>query len=121
MRRALCHVLEQLVSFLRNDIKGDFAPTSALYVVIMACQDQIQDLYRKLEKLQVRAGDKAVAGIVKRAIQWPLKKEECRSTHGHFHVRREAEAVTKYDQGVPGDAATGRRVDICVKEAVRDV
>jgi hypothetical protein len=65
---ALCHVLEQLVRFLRNDIKGDFAPTSALYVVIMACQDQIQDLYRKLEKLQVRAGDKTVAGIFKRAI-----------------------------------------------------
>lgn len=81
---ALCHVLDQLINFLRTDAKGDFAPTSALYIVIMSCQENIQALYKKLEKSQVRS-DKKIVGIIKRVIEWPLKKEDCQSTLATLH------------------------------------
>jgi hypothetical protein len=80
---ALCHVLDQLINFLRTNSKGDFAPTSALYIVIMSCQENIQALY-KFEKLQVRSNNKVV-GIIKRVIEWPLKKEDCQSTLATLH------------------------------------
>jgi hypothetical protein len=47
----LCHMLDQLVRFLRNDAKCNFQPTSALCLVIKSCQEQIQDLYKKLGKI----------------------------------------------------------------------
>ncbi|KAI5785979.1 hypothetical protein FPQ18DRAFT_308901 [Pyronema domesticum] len=59
---ALCHVLDQLVNFLHKDIQGDFAQTSALYVAIMACQDHIRDLFKKIETLQVPInGDRKIS------------------------------------------------------------
>jgi hypothetical protein len=61
---ALRHVLDQLVKFPRTDVKRDFASTSALYVAIMACQQYIEDLYKKLEKLQYRNDNNRVKGIV---------------------------------------------------------
>jgi hypothetical protein len=49
---AFCHVLEQLIKFLRRDFTENITLSSALYVAITACQDHIQNLYKKIEKLQ---------------------------------------------------------------------
>jgi hypothetical protein len=75
---ALCHALDQLINLLRNDVKGNFAPISALYVVIMACQEHIQDLYKKMKKLQLQKN--SLKGIIDRTVKWPLNKDEYRST-----------------------------------------
>jgi hypothetical protein len=77
---SLCHVLKEMVQFLRKDATeiGSFQPTSALCVVIGACQAKIEDLYKKLEKLQVKSDNK-VAGLIER-LKWPLKKEDYQDT-----------------------------------------
>ncbi|CCX12874.1 hypothetical protein FPQ18DRAFT_402124 [Pyronema domesticum] len=79
---ALCHDLDQLVKFLRTDVKGDFAQTSALYVAIMTCQKHIEDLYKKLKKLQYRNDKNKVKGIAKRVVEWPIRKDDYQSTLG---------------------------------------
>jgi hypothetical protein len=76
---ALCSVLEDLVKFLRYDFKGNFTPTSTLYAAILACQKKIQNLSKKLDNLQGRSENK-VKGIIKRVVEWPLRKDEYQST-----------------------------------------
>jgi hypothetical protein len=76
---ALCQVLDQLVKLLRSDaVKKNFAQTSALSGIVVACQENIQDLYKKIEKLQIRS-DKKITEIINRTIRWPLQKEEYQS------------------------------------------
>jgi hypothetical protein len=65
---ALYNVLDQLVNFLRNDVTGDFTPTSALYVAIMVCQTHIGELYKKIGKLQIRGSDGKISKIINRTI-----------------------------------------------------
>jgi hypothetical protein len=79
---SLCYILEKLVRFLRKDYKGNSESTSALVVVIRSCQKEIEDLYKKLEKLQTP--NTKVAGIIER-IKWPLKMEEYQGTLANLH------------------------------------
>jgi uncharacterized protein Yka (UPF0111/DUF47 family) len=71
---ALCHALEQLMRFLRKDYKGNFAETSALVVAIEACKDQITELYKKIEKIEVNCEKSKIAQVMER-LKWPLRKE----------------------------------------------
>lgn len=82
---SLCYVLEQLVQFLRKDAKtlGKFESTSALCMVINSCQAQVQDLYQKLEQLQIRS-DSKVKGFIDR-VKWPFRTEEYQSTVATLH------------------------------------
>jgi hypothetical protein len=83
---ALCNVLDQLVNFLRNDVKGNFTLSSALYVAIMACQTHIGELYKKIEKLQIRSSDGKISKIINRTtIAWPFLKDEYQSTLVALH------------------------------------
>jgi hypothetical protein len=78
---SLSYVLEQLVQFLRKDATktlGKFECTSALRMVINSCQTQVQDLYQKLEQLQIRS-DSKVKGFIDR-VKWPFRTEEYQST-----------------------------------------
>lgn len=81
---ALCHILEQLVALLRNDVKGQFAPTSSISVVIIACQAQMEQLYKKVEKLRIRS-DKNLVGMVHRTLEWPFRKDGFDSTLATLH------------------------------------
>ncbi|KAI5785324.1 hypothetical protein FPQ18DRAFT_351459 [Pyronema domesticum] len=76
---ALCHALEQLMRFLRKDYKGNFAETSALVVAIEACRDQITELYKKIEKIEVSCEKSKIAQVMER-LKWPLRKEDYDST-----------------------------------------
>lgn len=69
-----------MVGSLRKDATetGSFQPKSALSVVIGACQAKIKDLYKKLEKLQVKSENK-VAGLIER-LKSLLKKENYQDT-----------------------------------------
>lgn len=51
---ALCEVLKQLVGFLRaEDLKGkSFDRTSVLCSVVAVCQNQIEGLYKRVDKLR---------------------------------------------------------------------
>jgi hypothetical protein len=78
----LCHVLDQLVQFLRNDVKRNFEPTFTLHLVINSCQEQFQDLYKKLGKIG-RVQNKAVE-IIER-MKWPFRKDEYQGTVAKLH------------------------------------
>lgn len=78
----LCHVLDQLVQFLRNDAKRNFEPTSALRLVINSCQEQIEDLYKRLGKIG-RVQNKAVE-IIER-MKWPFRKDEYQGIVAKLH------------------------------------
>jgi hypothetical protein len=79
---SLCHVLKQFVEFLRKDFKGRLEPTSALVALIRTCQEEVEGLYKKLEKL--KGGGNKVKELVDR-LKWPLKKEEFESTVTTLH------------------------------------
>ncbi|KAI5818432.1 hypothetical protein BZA77DRAFT_15156 [Pyronema omphalodes] len=76
---ALCHVLEQLVRFLRKDNKGNFANTSAMVAAIEACKDQITQLYKKIENIEVSSDKSKITQVMER-LKWPLRKEDYDNT-----------------------------------------
>ncbi|KAI5818441.1 hypothetical protein BZA77DRAFT_342841 [Pyronema omphalodes] len=76
---ALCDVLEQLVRFLRKDYKGNFANTSAMAAAIEACKDQITQLYKKIENIEVSSDKSKITQVMER-LKWPLRKEDYDNT-----------------------------------------
>jgi hypothetical protein len=86
--KSLCTVLDQLINLLKDDVKGDFQLTSALCVAITACRELVQELYKKVGKLRCKPDSGAtgkIKEIVKRTVEWPLKKEELSSTLVALH------------------------------------
>ncbi|KAI5808432.1 hypothetical protein BZA77DRAFT_348101 [Pyronema omphalodes] len=66
---ALCHILERLEQFLRKEYTGNFEKTSALFVAIEACRDQITEIYNKVKKIE----------FLER-LKWPFRKEDYERT-----------------------------------------
>ncbi|CCX34599.1 hypothetical protein FPQ18DRAFT_25789 [Pyronema domesticum] len=75
---ALCHVLEQMRSLLREEkLQGTrFEETAALVSVLGFTNHQVNELYKKLDKLSIQANKNKLADFWER-IRWPLKKDEC--------------------------------------------
>ncbi|KAI5816100.1 hypothetical protein BZA77DRAFT_387813 [Pyronema omphalodes] len=76
---ALCHILERLEQFLRKEYTGNFEKTSALFVAIEACRDQITEIYNKVKKIEVRFEKNKSAQFLER-LKWPFRKEDYERT-----------------------------------------
>jgi site-specific recombinase len=80
----LCQVLDQVVRFLRKDFKAHFE-ASTLVLSINACRNQIEELYKRLEKLETPdTSNNKVKGFIER-MKWPLRKEDYQATLGNIH------------------------------------
>ncbi|KAI5816528.1 hypothetical protein BZA77DRAFT_56326 [Pyronema omphalodes] len=78
---ALHHVLEEFVTFLRNDALNGrkFESTSVLFGAVKGCQNQLERLRERLAGVSQACSNKTLTGWATR-IKWPLKKEEVQQT-----------------------------------------
>jgi CRISPR/Cas system CSM-associated protein Csm2 small subunit len=79
---ALCHVLKELIQFLRNEdnkaMNGPFEKTSFLCSSIELCQSEVQKLYKKFSKFH--GVDKSKMAELIERIKWPLRKDDFENT-----------------------------------------
>ncbi|CCX04970.1 Similar to ankyrin [Exophiala dermatitidis NIH/UT8656]; acc. no. EHY59712 [Pyronema omphalodes CBS 100304] len=75
----LCYFLEKLVEFQRSDDSNgiSFDQTSIICSAATIYQAEVEKLYKKLEKLNIRgANGNKITEIIEK-IKWPLLQEEC--------------------------------------------
>jgi hypothetical protein len=79
---ALCQVLQDLVKLLRGkDLRGlVFNQASQLLVAIKVCQGRLEQLYTKLEKLQVDSCSSSRLNELYARMKWPVQREDYQST-----------------------------------------